>query len=191
MNAPLRISIALCTLLIIAQGLSLAGIVFRGNHDFVYNIIGNTVFWVVYSVFAYIYRIRINYYIQVAVVIAIIGDGFLGFFLNLYVLSPTYDRVQHIFSTYAISLFLYSIVTFFMKKTIEIQWIRFVIVAALGMAAGSLYEIIEFAADTIMKPQILNQPSLQDTDLDLISNTIGAIIAGIHSMRQSFSYQRK
>jgi len=69
-----------------------------------------------------------------------------------------------------------------MHETVEIRWIRFVFVAAIGMAAGSLNEIIEFAADTLMKPQFLNQPSLQDTDVDLISNTIGSVLAGIHSM---------
>ena len=64
---------------------------------------------------------------------------------------------------------------------VELQLLR----EAIGMVAGNINEIIEFAVDTIMKPQILNQPILQDTDLDLISNTIGSVLAGIHSMYSS------
>ena len=70
----------------------------------------------------------------------------------------------------------------FMNKQIENRWIKFVFEASIGMAAGSLNEIIDFVADTMLKPQFLNQPSLQDTDLDLISNTIGSLLAGIHAM---------
>lgn len=177
-----RIGVVLCALLVSAQGLSLAGIVSRGNSDFVYNIVGSTLFWCAYTVFEYIYKLRISYYIRLAVIIAIISDGFFGFYFNLYVTSPGFDRIQHIFGTYALALFFYAILTHFMNKNVEPRWIKLVFVAAIGMAVGSLYEIMEFAADTIMKPQILNQPSLQDTDLDLISNTIGAVLAGIDSM---------
>jgi hypothetical protein len=183
MDTYLRISMVLCIVLIAAQGVSLMGIVSRGNHDFVSNIIGSTLFWLAYTVFEYIYKLRINYYLRLAVVIAIVSDGFCGFYLNLYGTSSLFDRIQHIFSAYALALFFYAILMQFMNKPDEIRpWIKFVLVAAIGMAAGSLNEIIEFLADTALKPQILNQPSLEDTDLDLISNTIGSVLAGIHSL---------
>ncbi len=183
MNRNLRFSMVLCGLLIVVQGFSLAGIVSRGNHDFVANIIGATLFWLVYTLFEYIYKLRINYYIRLAVVIAILSDGFLGFYLNLYEISPLFDRLQHIFSAYAAALFFYAILINFPNNTVEVRpWTKFVFVAAIGMAAGSLNEIIEFTSDTVMKPQILNQPGLEDTDLDLISNTIGAVVAGFHSL---------
>jgi len=72
MNTTNRISLALCILLITAQGFSLAGVVSRGNHDFVCNIVGSTLFWLAYTVYEYIFKLRINYYIRMAVVIAII-----------------------------------------------------------------------------------------------------------------------
>jgi len=191
MNTSQRISIVLCMLLIAAQGFSLVEIVSRGNHDFVCNIVGSTLFWFAYTVYEYIYKFRISYYIRLAVVIAIISDSFFGFYFNFYVTSPVFDRIQHVFGAYALALFFYAILTHFMHETFEIRWIRFVFVAAIGIAAGSLYEVMEFAVDTIMKPQILNQPSLQDTDLDLISNTIGSLFAGIHSMYTYLGNRRK
>lgn len=190
MNTFQRKGMALCVLLITAQGLSLAGIISRGNHDFVSNIVGSTLFWFAYTVCEYIYKIKINFYIRLAVVIAIISDSFLGFYFNFYVTSPFFDRMQHIFGTYALALFFYAILMHFMNNTIKIQWMKFVFVAAIGMAVGSLNEIIEFAVDTMTKPQILNQPSLQDTDLDLICNTIGSVLAGIHSIYTYLGNQR-
>lgn len=192
MNKNLRISMALSVLLIVFQGFSLAGIVSRGNHDFVANIIGSTLFWLSYTVFEYLYKLKINYYIRLAVVVSIISDGFLGFYFNLYETSPAFDRMQHIFSVYATALFFYAILMNFMNNTVEVRpWIKFVFVAAIGMAAGSLNEIIEYMSDTMMKPQILNQPGLEDTDLDLISNTIGAVLAGFHSMFSNLDNGRK
>lgn len=185
MNFSHRKSIVLCILLVAAQGFSLWGIVSRGNHDFIGNIIGSSLFWIAYTLFEYIYKLKISYYIRLAIVIAIISDGFLGFYLNLYVISPIFDRVQHVFSTYIFSLFFYAILMHFKHKPIEMRWIRFIFIAAIGMAIGSINEIIEFAADTVMKPQIPNQPSLQDTNLDLISNAVGALIAGVHSLYDS------
>lgn len=177
-----RRSVILCLIVMIVQGFSLFEIMSRGNRDFIGNIVGTTVFWLVYTFCEYIYKLRIHYYIRLAVVISIIGDGLFGFYFNLYVISPFFDRLQHIFAAYALALFFYAICMCFMKSAIKDKWMIFILVTAIGMAAGSFYEIIEFAIDSIMKPQILNQPSLQDTDLDLLSNTVGAIFAGVHSM---------
>ncbi|MBP2630759.1 MAG: hypothetical protein H6Q70_1387 [Firmicutes bacterium] len=182
MNILHRRSAGLCLIFIIGQGLSLLGIISRGNRDFIGNIVGTTVFWLVYTFCGYIYKLRVHYYIRLAVVVSIISDSLFGFYFNLYVTSPLFDRIQHIFAAYALALFFYAICVCFMKDVIKDKWMIFILVTAIGMAAGSFYEIIEFAIDTIMKPQILNQPSLQDTDLDLLSNTVGAILAGIHSM---------
>ncbi|MDF2564340.1 MAG: hypothetical protein K0Q53_735 [Massilibacillus sp.] len=172
----------LLLVIIFVQGFSLVGIVSRGNRDFIGNIVGTTIFWLAFTVCEYIYKLRINYYIRLAVVISIIGDGFFGFYCNLYALSPFFDRIQHMFAAYALALFFYAIIMCFMESTMKVRWVTFIFVTAIGMAAGSFYEILEFAVDTMMKPQILNQPSLQDTDLDLLSNTVGSVIAGFHSM---------
>lgn len=190
MNTLQRRSAVLCLIVIIVQGFSLLGIISRGNRDFIGNIVGTTVFWLAYTLCEYIYKLKIHYYIRLAVVVSIISDGLFGFYFNLYVTSPLFDRIQHIFAAYSLALFLYAICMCFMKDAIKDKWMIFILVTAIGMAAGSFYEIIEFAIDTLMKPQILNQPSLQDTDLDLLSNTIGAIFAGVHSMYSCLGNQK-
>lgn len=50
-------------------------------------------------------------------------------------------------------------------------------VLALGISIGALYEIMEFTMDTLTKPTLPGQPSLYDTDMDSISDSIGAAVA--------------
>lgn len=49
--------------------------------------------------------------------------------------------------------------------------IQFIVIIAL---------IIEFVTDITINPRIHNQPDLVDTDLDLVSDVIGALIAAFH-----------
>lgn len=133
----------------------------------------------------YIMNIEIPLYIRSAAVLSILGDGFFGFYLNLYVTSPIFDRIQHIFGCYAMALFFYSLILHFIQIPVQPRLVRFILVVGIGFSIGALYEIIEYMADTLLKPQISNQPSLQDTDLDLISDLVGALIAGIHAVVQA------
>jgi hypothetical protein len=52
----------------------------------------------------------------------------------------------------------------------------FVFVVALGALIGVVFELYEFTVDMIFKTK--NQHGLIDTDVDLIFDIIGAILAG-------------
>ena len=183
-------SVVLFIVLFLVQVFSLYKIMSRGNHDFIINIILTTTFWCIYVLIELIKKLNIHLYIQIVAAITIIGDGFFGLYMNLYSLSPLYDRIQHIFGAYALALFFYSFIARLMKTTISLKWIRVIFIFAIGLSLGALCEILEYAADTFMKPQILNQPSLEDTDLDLVSDLIGACIAGIHSFYVDFGQKK-
>jgi len=51
----------------------------------------------------------------------------------------------------------------------------------LGITLGTLFEIVEFAFDYFSKSS-KNQHGLADTDVDMIFNVFGAVIAGIVSL---------
>lgn len=55
---------------------------------------------------------------------------------------------------------------------------KFILAVSLGLGLGALYEIAEFFTDRISHPVPPSQPSLLDTDLDLIANALGALLAG-------------
>lgn len=183
-------SVILFVIVLAFQAFSLFKIVSRGNHDFISNIIGATVFWLVYTIIELIKKLDISLFVRAIAALAIVSDGFLGFYLNLYTLSPLYDRIQHIFGTYALALFFYIVITRLFRYTERLKWLRFFFIFSIGLAVGGFYEILEYLSDTLMNLQIPNQPSLEDTDLDLISDFIGAFIAGIHSLYTDFGPKR-
>jgi hypothetical protein len=50
----------------------------------------------------------------------------------------------------------------------------------LSLALGCFYELFEFLEDLIFNPVYKNQPNLLDTDLDLVSDLIGGLLAALH-----------
>jgi uncharacterized membrane protein YjdF len=119
-------------------------------------------------------------HIRIITLIAITFNNVLGEYYNLYVTSSLYDRLQHIFGTYALTLwgfFILQQLTQFKLTSIKFC-ITFLI--CLSLALGSIYEILEFLEDQLFNPAIKNQPSLLDTNLDLISDLIGGGVAVLH-----------
>jgi len=53
----------------------------------------------------------------------------------------------------------------------------FLIVTAIGISLGTIFELLEFILDLILKEK--NQFGLIDTDWDLFYDLIGALFAGI------------
>jgi len=174
---------------------NLIAVTSHGNKEFVLNIAAATLLWAAYTVFEWVRGLKVDIYLRAMVVLAILSDGFGGYVLNLYDACPAYDRVQHAFAIYAVALFSYSLA----MKTLGNQAsgqdpltpkLRFLFVAALGLAAGALQEVAEFAADAATQPMLLNQPSLIDTDLDLVSNVFGALAAGLHAVYGRFEWNQ-
>lgn len=184
-------SIVLLLALVCIQGAIIFGIVQRGNRDFIANIAGSALFWVIYTAIEQWKDLRIHLFVRAAAIVAILSDSLLGYYFNLYVLSWSYDRVQHMFGTYAMALFCYAVITHLVRDTVPSRWLRCFFVIAIGTGAGAGYEILEFLSDSLMSPQIPNQPGLLDTDLDLVSNLVGALIAGIHSFYVDFGPRKQ
>jgi len=60
------------------------------------------------------------------------------------------------------------------------------LVVSLGVSLGAFYEILEFLTDIFSHPIPISQPSLLDTDLDLMGDVIGAVFAAIHAISRTF-----
>jgi uncharacterized membrane protein YjdF len=112
--------------------------------------------------------------------ITIISDSLFGYYLDLYVISSVFDKMLHIFGTYSLSLFVYILVVQLLRDAVSRPF-KFILVFCLGISIGAVYEIIEFLADNISHSSMPSQPSLLDTDLDLIGDVIGAVCAAIHA----------
>lgn len=116
--------------------------------------------------------------------ITLIGHTVLGQSLNLYHRSKIFDRYLHCFGAFTFSLLSYSILQNIWGPIQGGKGYTALLIAAIGISLGTLFEILEFIIDTVLKSPkpLMHQHGLADTDMDLISNTLGAILAGIISV---------
>lgn len=153
----------------------------QGQHEFAVSVVSKVCLLAVITIIEIRYPILLNHFIRAGVLVTIISDSFFGLYLGLYVTSSVFDKGLHIFGNYTFSLCAYVLASKLNHHCLSKPF-RFIVVLSFGLAIGALYEIGEFIGDTFSKPTIPAQVDLLDTDLDLISNFIGAFIASLHTV---------
>lgn len=174
------------TIFLVVQSLTLIGLLIKSKYDNVFDVITITVLFLIYSFFKAKYNWYINNYITWAVIITIVGHNLIGEYYDVYLSSFIYDKILHFFGTYAFSLFFYSIITQLLPAPLSSKKRELLFIAFLGTSLGAAFEIIEFLVDIIHKPKVPNQNNLLDTDLDLIANIIGSLMAAVHTYVKNF-----
>ncbi|MEC1525321.1 hypothetical protein P9D43_25315 [Neobacillus niacini] len=150
------------------------------NFDYMRMASGNLIFWLVYMIVEKKANWGIPFYIRVVTLLSITLNDILGEYFNLFVTSQVYDRIQHIFGTYALTLWIYFVLQQFIQIKLTSKRLTIILFISLALALGTIYELMEFMDDEVYHPKIKNQPSLLDTNLDLLSDFIGGIIAVFH-----------
>jgi len=168
------------------QILLLFGLYSKGYLDYMRSLAVATYMWVLYSYLEIKYHVYMDNYVRMAVMVAVISDGFFGYYLNYYADSFIFDKVQHVFGSYAFALFAYILVMQLSPGSDRNRTFRFILITCLGISIGMLYEIVEFLVDMFAKPIISSQPSLLDTDLDMICDVIGSALAAAQAVFTRF-----
>jgi hypothetical protein len=142
------------------------------------SLIQNLVMLVLYFVFIFL-QFQFNFYIEPSiilfVIIVVLGHLFIGEYLGIYVRIKIYDKILHVFGTFAFTLFFYSLILKTINPISEPTTYTLLFIVALGVSLGAIFELIEFSVDLIFKSK--SQPNLMDTDIDLIADLIGSIVA--------------
>ncbi len=157
----------------------------RGNNNYIHGIAATTGLWLAYCYCETKFRLSMNNYVRTILVITLFSDGFLGYYLQLYLTSNVFDKLQHAFGTYSFALFGYLLVAQRIKGPLPRE-VNFILVLCLGISMGAVYEILEFIVDNTTRPDPPGQPSLLDTDLDLIADSVGAAVAAVHACSVKF-----
>ncbi len=170
---------------LIVQIMIMIGLVHINRYDHLRSVVITTSLWIIYTLLELKYQFKMNTYIRVLMVLSIFFDAYFGIFLDLYSSSFIFDKALHIFGSYSFSLFTYILVMQLQANLID-KKIKFILVICLGLSLGAIYEISEFLTDTFSHPSPPSQPSLLDTDLDLIGNLTGSLLAGFHVISRNF-----
>lgn len=155
------------------------GVLWQGNSQFILNIVGPAIVWLIYTWLEFRYQVFIDLNIRVIAMVATLTDSFFGYYCNYYLTSGTFDKIQHAFGTYAAALVLYLLIRRWLQQ-IYTPVSAFILVLCLGLSVGAVYEIGEFLGDLLSNPVQKSQPNLLDTDLDLVGDLFGAIVAACH-----------
>ncbi|MDF2565231.1 MAG: hypothetical protein K0Q53_1626 [Massilibacillus sp.] len=158
---------------------------YKDRHDYLRSVAGTTCFWIGYTFLEVKYHLKMNTYVRILIVLTIFFDALIGSYFDLYASSFIFDKVLHFFGSYAFSLFSYILVMQIQTTPID-RPVKFILVLCLGLSIGVSYEILEFITDSISHPVPPSQPSLLDTDIDLIGDLIGASLAGFHAISRKF-----
>lgn len=118
-------------------------------------------------------------WVIVAIAIAV---NIAGYALNLYNRFVWFDEVIHTYTSFAITLFLalmlYGDVLSGVRRS---PLLLILTVASLGIAIGALWEIAEWGYDQLVPENAILGKT--DTMIDLILDSVGALAAGIVSMK--------
>lgn len=172
--------IIITLIFLLIQLLTLIGLLKKANYEYVGDLIVTTALFIFYTYMEFKYNLYLNNYIRTTVVLELIGHNFLGKYIGLYSTTFIFDKAMHIFGAYAFTLFAYSIINQLIDKPFSSRPRRIIFIILLGISLGALFETTEFLLDLTLKPKDPYQPSLIDTNLDLIFNLIGVLIAVFH-----------
>jgi len=168
-----RFILYLLTLIII---ILIFGFIANNQYNFILNAV---CIYIAYVMIYYIEKrgiIKITRFVKSLLVLVIILHLAFGQYFNLYVTNSYFDKGLHLIGTFAISLFIYQVLVKLVEGQLRSRLFVFIFISSVGITSGVLLEILEFMLDLILNTD--NQKSLNDTNLDIIFNIIGASLAG-------------
>lgn len=177
--------VTITAVFLLVQIVVMFGIAHKGHSDYIRSVMVTTGFWIGYSVLEARYDFAMSTYVRTLMVLSIFMDAFFGYYYDLYATSFVFDKMLHVFGTYSFSLFGYVLMVQWLKSPLPAPF-KFILITAIGLSFGTLYEILEFFTDSISHPYPPSQPSLLDTDVDLIGDFIGAVAAAVHALYRKF-----
>ncbi|MCE5286174.1 MAG: hypothetical protein LLG02_10055 [Pelosinus sp.] len=180
--------VTITAVFLMLQAAVMVGLMLNNQPGYLRSVLGTTGVWLLYTFLEARYHLKMSTYVRVLMVLTIFFDAFFGFYCDLYVSSFVFDKVLHFFGTYALSLFAYILVMQMQTNLVD-NSVKFILAACLGLSLGAFYEILEFAVDSISHPIPPGQPSLLDTDVDLIGDMLGGLLAGLHVSSRKFINQ--
>ena len=106
---------------------------------------------------------------------------FCGYYLDLYNHSPyVFDRSLHAFGAFSFSLTAYCIIAGVTQPGGSLLF-RALFVFCIGNTLGAVFELLEAAHDSKKNVPVKGQKGLQDTNMDMLFNAIGSLLAGVFS----------
>ncbi len=148
-----------------------------GNKLYMKSVLTSNILFALYVAADEIFGIGVPYLIRCFVIVAMFLHTFFGYFKDLYTRSKTFDRYVHAYGCFSYALLLYLLLARSFAASVTPKLFGAIMVVFTGVAIGAVFEIVEYFIDK--KMPVKTQRGLKDTDVDLISDVIGSLAAGV------------
>lgn len=154
------------------------GFSIRGEFDYIFNPVAMSVLYIIVLVLEKYTPFMLKPYIRVCLTLTLLSHSIVGEYFKIYESSKFFDKGLHFFGTFTFSLIVYNLLSTWIRfRPSHRRLATFVIVLALGISIGTLFELLEYFMDVVFNEY--NQRGLKDTNLDQICNLIGAVSAAV------------
>ncbi|MEA4969981.1 MAG: hypothetical protein VB051_05535 [Candidatus Pelethousia sp.] len=164
---------------LVSQGFIAYRFIHMGNMLYLKAILASNTLFALYVIAEAIFKINVPPLLRILVIGVLFVQNYFGYFKDRFIHSKVFDRYLHIFGTTVFTLFLYNILILLVHPYMYPKIIEAVFVFTFGIAVGALFEVFEFSGDQLMHESVKMQKGLKDTNVDLICNSLGSLIAAI------------
>jgi len=155
---------------------------YKGDYLFSILLVFSVVLSLIPSLVERSYRVTLPFELDLLITLSIFLNTFMGEGMNFYQKVRLYDKALHIYGTAVVGLLAFVIVytlNYTRKVRLSLPFIGF-FTFTFAMAMGGIWEIMEFAVDSVFGKTTQN--GLADTMWDLINDFVGGVITAAIGM---------
>src|SRR4030065_2665381 len=155
---------------------------YKGDYLFSILLVFSVVLSLIPSLVERSYRVPLPFELALLIPLSIFLNTFMGEGMNFYQKVRLYDKALHIYGTAVVGLLALVIVytlNYTRKVRLSLPFIGF-FTFTFAMAMGGIWEIMEFAVDSLFGK--MTQNGLADTMWDLINDFVGGVITAAIGM---------
>lgn len=148
-----------------------------GKNPYGKAVLSTYIFYTLVFIAVWIFKISVPSYILFITMLTILGSCFFGHYLGGYTKSKIFDRYLHAFGAFSFSLLIYCIIDNYIN-TASSKLFQAIFIFLAGSTLGVFFELIEMCHDR-KKDDPKCQKGLKDTNMDMLFNLIGKLVAGL------------
>lgn len=157
--------------------LLIVGYILSEQYHYIANSVAFLFFYLIVLFFERKNYIRISEMVKVLLMFIMILHVAFGQYFGLYVSNPFFDKGLHFIGTFTVALFLYQGLISYINIRVSSKILAIFLISSLGISGGVLLELFEFVLDILFNSN--NQKDLFDTNVDMLFNVIGGVVAGV------------
>lgn len=128
-----------------------------------------------------LFKVKIAFRLQVIYYVFLFVAQFMGIDMDFYKSWPAFDKVTHLISGVLSVLLAHYVLVFFKMEKGGSKLFRVFFMVCFAMAVGVVWEFFEFGCDKLLgqRMQQLISVGVDDTMLDLLAATVGAVVGSV------------